>query len=255
MHISIPKMIIIFLEVLLLIAFIIPAVLNIINVGNIAGILASIMLLLATIFNHQLWEFIKRLCQNIPGRIFVSMFTVLLAFCIGFAGFLTIRMISSINNLPDKPCTVVVLGCHVKGTKPSYMLARRLDAAYDYMIENPDVKCIVSGGKGSGEDISEADAMKLYLMDKGIDSERILKEGRSTNTLENISFSKEVLNENDLGSEIVIITDGFHQYRASLIAEKLELDSYSKSCYTRPELVPTYWVREWFALAKEIFLD
>lgn len=252
---SIPKIIIIFFEVILLLVFIIPAFLNIINVGNIAGMFASLLILLATIFNHQLWEFIKRLLQNIPGRIFVSIIAVVLVFSIGFAGFLTIRMIGAINNKPDSPCTVVVLGCHVKGTEPSLMLARRLDVTYDYMIENPDVKCIVSGGQGSGEDISEADAMKLYLMDKGIDSERILKEDKSTNTLENISFSKEVLKKNDLDSEIVIVTDGFHQYRASLIADKLELNSYSVSCNTRLELVPTYWVREWFALAKEIFLD
>ena len=252
---SIPKMIIIFFEVLLLLVFIIPAFLNIINVGNIAGAFASLLILLATIFNSQLWEFIKRMLQNISGRIFVSIIAVVLAFIIGFAGFLTVRMICAINNKPDDPCTVVVLGCHVKGTEPSLMLARRLDAAYDYMIENPDVKCIVSGGQGSGEDISEADAMKLYLMNKGIDSERILKEDKSTNTLENISFSNEVLKENKIGSEIVIVTDGFHQYRASHIAEKLGLDSYSTSCHTRPELVPTYWVREWFALANEIFLN
>jgi len=252
---SIPKMIIVFFEVLLLLIFIIPAFLNIINVGNIVGAFASLLILLATIFNSQLWEFIKKLLQNIPGRIFVSVIAVVLAFSICFAGFLTVRMIGAINNKPDDPCTVVVLGCHVKGTEPSLMLARRLDAAYDYMIENSDVKCVVTGGKGTGEDITEADAMKLYLMDKGIDSERILKEDKSTNTLENLTFAKNILEKNDLNGDIVIVTDGFHQYRASLVAEKLGLESYSTSCHTRPELVPTYWVREWFALANEIFLN
>lgn len=252
---SIPKIIIIFCEVLLLAVFVIPVLLNIINVGNIAGILASLALLLATVFNHQLWELIQNICQNVPGKLFVSLIAVLLGFGIGFAGFLTVRMISTANNAPAQPTTVVVLGCHVKGTEPSLMLARRLDAAYEYLVANPDVKCVVTGGQGTGEDITEADAMKLYLIGKGIDSERILKEEKSTNTLENLSFAKEILEENDLSGDIIIVTDGFHQYRASLIAEKLGLDSYSISCGTRPELVPTYWVREWFALAKEIFLS
>ncbi len=251
---SITKIIVISLEVLLLLVFIIPAFLDIINIGNIAGILASGILLLATIFNHRLWDFIKHICQNAAGRILVIFIAIVLAFGICFAGFLTVRMICTMNNAPTQPTTVVVLGCHVKGTEPSLMLARRLDAAYDYMIENPDVKCVVTGGKGTGEDITEADAMKNYLMDKGINSERILKEDKSTNTLENITFAKRILEENNISGDIVIVTDGFHQYRANIIAKKQGFNAYSISCPTRPELVPTYWVREWFALANEIIL-
>ena len=96
--------------------------------------------------------------------------------------------------------------------------------------------------------------MKQYLMEKGIEGERILKEDRSVNTDENLAFTKTVLEQNGLSNDIVVITDGFHQYRASLIAEKQGLESYSISCETRTDLVPTYWVREWFALAKEMFL-
>ncbi len=252
---SIPKIIVIFCEVLLLAVFIIPVFLNIINAGNIAGIIASILLLLATIFNRRLWSFIKCLWGNLPGRLIVSFISVLLVFGIGFAGFLTIRMIAAANNAPEQPATAVVLGCHVKGTEPSLMLKRRLNAAYEYLEANPDVKCVVTGGQGDGEDVSEADAMKTYLVEKGIDEERILEENKSTSTYENLAFSKAILEENNLNDDIVIVTDGFHQYRASLIAERLGLDSYSISCNTRLELVPTYWVREWFALAKEIFLS
>lgn len=249
---SIPKIIIVSFELLLLAVFVIPALLSIINAGNIAGILASLALLLATLFSGKVWTAIQNLWHNIPGKILLSCAAVFIACGICLAGFLTVRMISTINNTPKEPCTVVVLGCHVKGTEPSIMLARRLDAAYEYITENPDVKCIVAGGKGTGEDITEADAMKLYLVKKGIDSERILKEDKSTNTSENISFANEIMKQNGLSGDIVIVTDGFHQYRASLIAERLGIDSYSISCATRPELVPTYWVREWVALAREI---
>lgn len=252
---SISKIIIIFLEVLLLAVFVIPVLLNITNAGNIAGILASGILLLATIFNHRIWEFIKHICQNVPGRILVIFTALVLTFGVCFAGFLTVRMVCSMNNTPTQPTTVVVLGCHVKGSEPSLMLKRRLDAAYEYLVLNPDVKCVVTGGQGTGESISEAEAMKNYLMNKGIDENRILEENKSTSTYENIAFSKKILEENTLNNDIVIVTDGFHQYRAGIIAKKQGLNAYSISCPTRPELVPTYWVREWLALANEIFLS
>ena len=47
------------------------------------------------------------------------------------------------------------------------MLRRRLDAAITAMNDNPDTLCIVSGGKGDDEKISEALAMKNYLLEKG----------------------------------------------------------------------------------------
>ena len=79
-------------------------------------------------------------------------------------------------------------------------------------------------------------------------------EDKSGNTAENIAFSGEIIEQEGLPDEIVIVTDAFHQYRAEILAEKNGLTSYSRSCKTRTELIPTYWVREWFALVKEIFL-
>lgn len=52
--------------------------------------------------------------------------------------------------------------------------------------ENTTAVCIVSGGKGDSENISEAEAMYRWLVDKGIDSSRIYKEDKSTSTVENI---------------------------------------------------------------------
>lgn len=251
---SVTRGIIIFIEILVLIAFANAFFLNVVNAGNIAGTFASAVLLIITIFWRQVSGLISSIWQHIPGKMFLSVIALMLAAGICLAGFLSVKMISAVNNQPERPCTAVVLGCKVKGTVPSLMLKRRLEAAYSYLDENPEAMCIVSGGKGAGEDISEAEAMKQYLTDKGISSQRILMEDSSVNTRQNLAFSSEVLEENGLDKEIVIITDGFHQYRASLIAEELGLEAYSVSCSTRTELVPAYWVREWFALFKEIFL-
>ncbi len=100
-----------------------------------------------------------------------------------------------------------------------------------YLNENEDVVCIVSGGKGEDEKISEAQAMKEYLVDKGIDEGRILTEDKSVNTLENIKNSVALLGGNGSG-EIAIITDGFHQYRAGYIAESFGYDAAAINAQT-----------------------
>jgi uncharacterized SAM-binding protein YcdF (DUF218 family) len=76
---------------------------------------------------------------------------------------------------------------------------------------------IVSGGKGSKEAITEAEAMHLYLMTKGIQPTRIIQEDKSTNTKENIHFSKAFLKDN---ATVAIVTNGFHIFRATSIAKK-----------------------------------
>jgi len=155
---------------------------------------------------------------------------------------------------PEKDAKIaILLGSKVIGSKPSIMLTERINTAYKLLKENKDLKIIVSGGQGEYEDISEAQCMKETLVKKGIDSNRIIMEDKSTNTEENIKFSKEYVlkfNTND----IVIISDAFHQLRAHKIAEKENLNPYSYSANTQFWLLPTYWVREWFGLMEQILL-
>lgn len=113
---------------------------------------------------------------------------------------------------------LIVLGAQVRGTTITKSLKKRLDTAVTYLSENPETKVIVSGGQGPGEDITEAGAMKEYLISKGIAEDRIMKEDRSTDTNENIRYSKELIK--DKNSSVVIVTNGFHIFRATGIAKK-----------------------------------
>ena len=70
---------------------------------------------------------------------------------------------------------IIVLGAQIKEKGPSAALKFRLDEAYDYLIENEATVCIVSGGQGSNEPCSEAQGMYEYLVEKGIEPERILQ--------------------------------------------------------------------------------
>ena len=74
---------------------------------------------------------------------------------------------------------IIVLGAHVNGTKLTLALLERVRRALLYLEENPGTKAVLSGGRGDGERISEAEAMYRYLTEHGISPERLIKEERS----------------------------------------------------------------------------
>ena len=112
---------------------------------------------------------------------------------------------------------VIVLGAQVHADKPSVVLKYRLDEAILYLNENPETVCIVAGGQGKNEPYSEAYGMAQYLMQNGIDKERILLEDQSKTTEENLRYSRKFLPED---AEVGIITNDFHMFRALQIAQK-----------------------------------
>ncbi len=146
--------------------------------------------------------------------------------------------------------TVIVLGCQIIQDQPSRMLGYRLDAAERYLKEHPDASAVVSGGRSPTEAYSEAEIMKNELVKRGIDAARIHLEDRSTNTEENIRFSKQVILEKNLPNQTAIATDSFHQLRAAIFAKRDGLSPAPLSAKTPWGLLPSYWAREFFALAK-----
>ncbi len=120
---------------------------------------------------------------------------------------------------------VIVLGAGVNGTVPSLSLRERLDAAYAYLTDNPEAICIVSGGQGNGEDITEALCMFNDLTARGIDKERVWMEEHATSTRENIALSLALIEEKtgDKPIKAGIISSEYHLYRANLFAREQNL--------------------------------
>lgn len=147
---------------------------------------------------------------------------------------------------------LIVLGCQVNGTDPSRMLRQRLDAAAAYLNTNSNTHCIVTGGKGSGENLSEAQCMYNYLTAAGIDPSRITMEDQATSTMENLRYSMEYLEPN---AEVAIVSNEFHLYRAGQMAQTLGLEPHLISASTEyPLLLANYFLREIFAVWKyELF--
>lgn len=120
---------------------------------------------------------------------------------------------------------LIVLGAQVREDGPSVVLRYRLDAAIDYLIENPDTICIVSGGQGKNEPVSEAEGMAEYLIKNGIEKSRIILEDKSTSTVENIQYSKALIEPPYNG--VGIVTNNFHVFRGTQIAKAQGLEGVS----------------------------
>ena len=149
---------------------------------------------------------------------------------------------------------VIILGGRVYGDKPSNSLNERIKTATKYLKEHKDIKVVASGGTGKGEEISEAEAIKKELVKNGIDENRIIKEDKSKNTVENLKFSLEKINEdravNNEKVKVLIVTNGYHLYRSKKIAELLGYEAYGLPATTPFISIPKSYLREFLSIIK-----
>lgn len=150
---------------------------------------------------------------------------------------------------------VIVLGAGLHGKAVSSPLAYRLQTAYRYYQENSKAVIVVTGGKGFQEDITEASAMKDYLVRLGVPADQILMEERSTSTFENFRNSKELLDTyfaEDYSA--VLITNRFHIWRATQIAEDAGLSCGHLHADLLWFTVPMNYLRECAAVMKYLIV-
>ena len=141
---------------------------------------------------------------------------------------------------------MIILGARVKGRCPTRSLLRRIHAGAEYLKQNPATKVIGSGGRGPGEDISEAECICETLVELGISRDRILLEDQSVSTRENLFFSMKMTGTK---GSYVLVTNGFHMYRTITLAKELGMEGVSGlSASSEPVLLLNYYVREFFAL-------
>lgn len=162
------------------------------------------------------------------------------------------------HNYPDSPADyLIVLGARLYGDIPSPSLSNRLDAAIDNLKKYPDTKVVASGGQGKDEWVSEALAMKKYMVDKGIKPERVILESQSTNTMENIRFSLEKIEEKDssINADIIIVTNKYHVFRAKFLAKRIGIEVRGLPAEIPPTVVVGSYVREYLAIIKSAIFD
>ncbi len=146
---------------------------------------------------------------------------------------------------------LIVMGAGVNGDEPSLTLRNRLEAAHDWLLENPQGIAILSGGQGDGENLTEADCMYAWLTARGIPSARLIREDQATNSYENIAFSLELLQAHggNPAGRVAIVSNDYHLCRIRLLAEHFGAEPVCVLARTPyPILFLNYAVREAFAL-------
>ena len=213
------------------------------------------------------YSFSALVCLSIVGIIFVykalrllgskypqdartlkRIFTILL--CIGLlvVGITEAIIIKASFGDPRQHCDyMVVLGAGVRGDVPSLSLRNRIDAAYDYLTEHPDVTAILSGGQGEGENITEAQCMFDHLTAMGIDESRLWMEDQATSTWENLNFSLDMIEERtgQRPEKLGVLSSEYHLFRASLFADACGVEFLGiPAKTTKLSLRVNYFMRE-----------
>lgn len=163
------------------------------------------------------------------------------------------------DDITGEPQVMVVLGCQVKSWGPSILLLDRLDKALAYWEEHPETVIVVSGAQGPDEPSTEARAMADYLMEKGVPEENILLEENSHNTIQNLTYSKRLLEERgyDISGGVAVVSNGFHLTRVRMLAGRAGYENVSTLAAPSshiPSRLKMY-IREPIALVKSFVLD
>lgn len=172
--------------------------------------------------------------------------------CIIFLGFLFYSFFRSWIPRRTTFDFIIVLGAGlINGEKVTPLLASRCDKAMKvYNRSYSASKIICSGGQGSDEKISEAQAMKNYLVSKGVPASDILLEDESVNTIENLKNSRIKIMEYGGRQKIAVVTSNFHVFRAVSDARSIHMYCTGIGAPTAFYYWPTAMIREFAALMK-----
>ncbi|MSR93362.1 YdcF family protein [Clostridiaceae bacterium 68-1-5] len=151
----------------------------------------------------------------------------------------------------NKNCDfIIVHGAGLlNGERVSPLLAGRLNKGIEvFESSGRKAKIIVSGGQGSDENISEAEAMKNYLLEKGISEHNIIMEDQSTTTLENMMFSKKIMDQMMSQYRVIFVTNDYHVFRTGTYAKQVGLKADGVGCKTAFYYWPNAFIREYIAI-------
>ncbi len=216
------------------------------NLGVILPALLGIPLLVYGLFKRRLDKWFARGAGKVVKWVFLYGYLFLAVWVVGAS----CVMMAAAHAAPEQGAqAVIVLGAGIRGERVSWTLQNRLDKAAEYFSENPGTVIVLSGGKGAGEDISEAQAMEKYMASIGIPKEALIKEDRSTSTNENFRFSKELLDARFSAQyRVVYVTNDFHILRAGMNAKEEGLTAEGLAAATPPYIVFNNYLRESLAL-------
>ncbi len=221
------------------------------NLGVILTVLVGVFFLLWSIFYKKIAETTQEGWLKWVKRGVISLICIELVL-VGFIAFY-----GQTENVNYNEDAVIVLGAGIRGDRVTVPLAYRLNTAIEYHKKNPDAVIVVTGGQGLQETVTEACAMEKYLLRKGVNPDKIIKEEKATSTSENMRFSKVILDEYfENEYSVVVVTNNFHTYRGVEIAKMEGFENvYRKPAGLRWYNVLPCYLRESLAVLKMWVFD
>lgn len=151
---------------------------------------------------------------------------------------------------------VVVLGAGlIDGYRIGPLLRGRVDLGIEWALKhqakNDGILLVMSGGQGSDEQLSEAEAMARYAHEKGVGSLTVLEEKESRTTQENLILSMRLVNSRIPVKHLAVATSSFHAFRAALLMRKLQIPGYAIGSSTARYYWPTAVLREYVAILRD----
>lgn len=211
--------------------------------------LAIIALIILQSFGPKILPNWSVILLSIPTTIAVYFFIV-------FWNFLSISLLYQFNHPKYNQDFIIVLGAGlINGEKVTPLLAKRIDRAIQFYRKQSEEtlsppQLLMSGGQGPDEKVPESQAMREYALEQGIPAEDILMEAQSTNTLENMRFSKEIMeHEKPSGYHAIFTSNNYHIFRAGMYAEDVGLKIDGIGSKTARYYLPNAFLREFIAVA------
>lgn len=242
---------------------------------NVLGILLSFLIVGGAVFlfffdyavsGSQREILIHELITNLFASVYLYFECMLLGVIAAF------YIVSRYEPEPDKDF-LIILGCGLrKDGTPSPLLRGRCDRALAFAEKQKaqtgrELIFVTSGGQGPDEPIPESASMKRYLMEQGVPEERIVEEDRSTDTRENMKFSKELILKkvrpgkeaprgywpslDDPEAKIAFATTNYHVFRSGLCARRVKMRAVGMGAKTKWYFWPNAAVREFVGLLTE----
>ncbi len=188
----------------------------------------AMLWLLITIVELAIFSVILKVQNKVylAGRVLSLIFVLTLLLNSAFSGFM---LLSGNDKNTEGADYVLVMGFGLVDDQMDEILKARCDKAIEYLQQNPNTVAVLCGGMTRGSSISEALAMKNYIVKAGIPESRLLLEDGSTSTKTNISYAKGMINTT---GKIVVISSDYHLFRIREVCRQAGLNARNLSAST-----------------------
>lgn len=224
---------------------------------NVLGILISVLLMFGSLIGFLAEYFVYGTTAEqirlitIAKSTYSSVYSLFACLLLGAV----IGGVAAAKHVPSMDCDyIIILGCKIrKDGSLTPLLRGRVDRAIAHakaqeQTTGKKAVFVPSGGQGSDEQMPEGEAMKQYLLSQGIPEERILVEDKSTNTAENMLFSKALIEARQPDAKIAFSTTNYHVFRSGIIATQKDFCPEGMGGRTKWYFWPNAFIREFLGM-------